>query len=122
MPRDLEKKRETQRRYYSNNREDLLRRQRASNSTKRRPRQLQRLYGISIEDYNNLFESQKGCCAICGEHQANLKTSLSVDHNHITGEVRGLLCKPCNMAIGIFKDDIQIAIAAVDYLKRTTNG
>src|SRR4029077_14260982 len=58
---------------------------------------LRNQFGISIEEYNKLFISQKGCCDICGLHQNKVKQALCVDHNHITKEVRGLLCKRCNL-------------------------
>lgn len=43
------------------------------------------------------LEEQKGCCAICGKHQSKLKSKLHVDHCHVTGKVRQLLCKTCNI-------------------------
>jgi len=61
-------------------------------------------YGISIQDYEDLLEQQEGLCAICGEPQStvalNGKKPLHVDHDHVNGRVRGLLCKNCNTAIG----------------------
>lgn len=77
---------------------------------------LKRKYGISIGDYNILFLKQDGKCAICGVHQKDLKKKLSVDHNHGTGKVRGLLCPNCNSAIGMLKDDPLMLKAAIDYL------
>jgi hypothetical protein len=74
-------------------------------------------YGIALEEYNKIFELQKGCCAICGIHQSELKQSLSIDHDHETGEVRGLLCHLCNRGLGYFKDDVNIITKASDYLK-----
>ncbi len=52
------------------------------------------------EDYNKLFEQQQGKCAICGKHQTLLKAILNADHDHKTGEVRGLLCIKCNVKMG----------------------
>lgn len=83
-------------------------------------------YGIDVETYEELSEAQRGCCAICGvpESEACLGRSttkkLFVDHNHITGEVRGLLCHKCNMGIGYLQGDTGTAIldAAVVYLQR----
>ena len=62
-------------------------------------------YGISEEDFNKMFEEQQGCCAICGKHQSELDLTLCIDHNHITGEIRGLLCKMCNTGLGCFYSD-----------------
>ena len=61
---------------------------------------LQSRYGITIEDYDRMFQEQQGCCAICNKHQSKFSRALHVDHNHETKQVRGLLCKNCNMKIG----------------------
>jgi hypothetical protein len=79
---------------------------------------LKKLYDISITDYNKMFEEQNGCCQICNKHQSKFKRSLSVDHCHITGKVRGLLCGPCNTAIGMLKDDTKIIESALNYLNK----
>src|SRR4051794_16889408 len=52
---------------------------------------LRLLYGITVEQYDELFEAQGGCCAICGG-ECKTRRKLAVDHNHNTGDVRGLLC------------------------------
>lgn len=71
-----------------------------NNPDKIRDYQYRTLYGISLSDYNLLFEKQKGCCAICNKHQTEIKRRLFVDHSHTTGEVRGLLCFGCNTNLG----------------------
>jgi hypothetical protein len=53
-------------------------------------------YGISLQEYEKMFEEQLGCCAICGRNQSEFKRALSVDHDHKTGKIRGLLCNGCN--------------------------
>lgn len=73
-------------------------------------------YGISLEDYNKLFAEQNGCCKICKTHQNEFKKKLHVDHNHKTGEVRGLLCHNCNLAIGRLKEDPAIVKSVLEYL------
>ena|ERR1700730_12917181 len=73
-------------------------------------------YGISLEDYNNLFNIQNGCCAICKTHQSVLKKKLAVDHCHKTNRIRGLLCHNCNLAIGRFRDDPVIIASALEYV------
>lgn len=78
---------------------------------------LQSTYGISTEHYNILFRQQDGKCAICGR-QTN--KSLHVDHNHTTGNVRGLLCFSCNSIIGYSKESRQILTQAISYLSRYT--
>jgi|SRR5579859_6476634 len=77
---------------------------------------LQSSYGISLLDYERLVRDQDNKCAICGQED-NLGW-LSVDHNHETGEVRGLLCRACNAAIGALKDDPDLVRKALEYLER----
>lgn len=70
--------------------------------------------------YNELFEKQKGCCAICGKHQSELEKTLHVDHDHKTGKVRGLLCQRCNQALGYFYVDnkgTELLTSAINFLK-----
>lgn len=83
---------------------------------------LKRRYGISFEDYCQLLRRQNGTCAICKnpENYFDYRTKklklLSVDHDHKNGNVRGLLCEPCNKALGLFKDNIDALNRAVKYL------
>jgi Recombination endonuclease VII len=81
--------------------------------------QLMLNYGITLEDFNSLFEEQKGCCAICEKHQSEFKNALCVDHCHSTKKVRGLLCSRCNTAIGNLKDDPNTADKAAAYLRKS---
>lgn len=71
-------------------------------------------FKLSIAEYNNLFDVQKGMCAICGKEEKNRR--LSVDHCHETLRVRGLLCRTCNLAIGYFYDDVSLLNKAIKYL------
>jgi hypothetical protein len=82
----------------------------------RRTQMKVRLYGIDVETYNKMFSEQRGCCAICGVHQSEFDKSLAIDHDHVTGKVRGLLCILCNTALGKFKDDKNLLSAAIRYL------
>lgn len=70
-------------------------------------------YGLTIEQFNQMFDEQKGCCALCGEKGHK----LVVDHNHRTGDVRRLLCQGCNHGIGRFKDDPDLCRRAARYLE-----
>ena len=54
--------------------------------------QLLKKYGLTLRQYDDMFEEQHGCCVICGRHQSEFKQKLAVDHNHTTGKVRALLC------------------------------
>ncbi len=76
-------------------------------------------YGMSLEDYNTLLEKQHGVCAICGAAplDGELRGELKVDHNHSTGEVRGLLCDNCNKALGLFKDNPKAMRRAAAYVE-----
>jgi hypothetical protein len=79
---------------------------------------VQRTYGISGEEYLALKKAQNGLCAICGPWTGRngRYVSLSVDHNHRTGEVRGLLCRVCNRILGLFRDNPEAFRRAADYL------
>ena len=74
-------------------------------------------YGITPEQYTELFNKQEGKCAICGKHQTEFKKALCVDHNHITGKIRGLLCYKCNTGIGNLNDNIILLQNAINYIK-----
>ena len=78
---------------------------------------LKRKYNITQEQYDELYNKQNGCCAICKKHQSELKKILGVDHNHKTGKIRGLLCDNCNKGLGCLKDDKDIINNAGNYLK-----
>lgn len=86
------------------------------NKDKAKDTRFKKKYNISLEDWDHMFEVQGGRCAICKTHQADLEKSLCVDHDHDTGEVRGLLCHTCNRALGLLKDRKDILLAAVEYL------
>jgi hypothetical protein len=77
------------------------------------------VYGLSVDKYNLIYEAQDGRCAICHVHQYELNKPLYVDHNHDTGEVRGLLCHHCNIILGHAGDNIGVLLDAVAYLRRT---
>lgn len=85
---------------------------------KMRAARLLKTYGITLDDYNEMFVEQQGCCKICGTSQSELKHNLSVDHCHITGKVRGLLCNDCNLILGNAYDSIDILQSAIKYLKK----
>lgn len=80
-----------------------------------RERRLRKLHGITLDDYDAMLKTQHRRCAICRKKPD--KRVLVVDHNHSTGEVRGLLCNTCNRAIGLLKDDPDLLARAVKYLR-----
>jgi hypothetical protein len=74
-----------------------------------RNKDLLRKYGISHQDYLDMLNKQDGKCAVCGLPETqNIHGKLCVDHNHETGKVRGLLCNPCNKALGLAMDSAEI--------------
>jgi hypothetical protein len=83
------------------------------------------MYGITLDQYNDLLAKQGGGCAICGIDVEGEK-KLSVDHDHdccpgskSCGKcIRGLLCGSCNRAVGLMEDNPDLLIAAAKYLKR----
>lgn len=84
---------------------------------------LRRKYGIGLADYHRMFEEQRGLCAICHSPDSrNGNRSMVVDHDHSTGQVRGLLCGTCNTALGKFRDDPTILRSAIRYLDRAAQG
>ena len=91
---------------------------------KARCKALRKKFGITANQYDRMFEQQKGLCAICGEsevylHHATQKIArLAVDHNHKTGKVRELLCGNCNKGIGCLQENPEILEAAIAYLRK----
>jgi Recombination endonuclease VII len=79
-------------------------------------RKLKNTYGMSPEDYARLLAGQGGVCAICQRPPSEAR--LCVDHCHATGQIRGLLCRSCNGALGFLRDDENVAMAAAAYLRK----
>lgn len=113
--RHFDEKMENQRMYRETEKGRLAERN-ASNKSRRKCK-----YGLPEEQYEQLLESQKGKCKICGQENVNGRP-LGVDHNHTTGVVRGLLCHKCNTAIGMLNDSPSLLENAITYLKGEQNG
>lgn len=100
--------------YRLNNLDTIREKDRARSKVKRIRR-----YGITLEQYDQMYISQNGKCAIC-----RLDKPLNIDHDHSCCDydgscgkcVRGLLCKPCNTGLGNFKDDSSFLSSAQSYL------
>lgn len=75
-------------------------------------------YGLTIEDYESLLSEQNGVCAICNDPMTTYRNQ-HIDHDHLTGQVRGILCSQCNTAIGKFKDSPEIIIKAAEYIMKS---
>lgn len=80
---------------------------------------LKKHYGITPEQYYEMFDKQKGLCACCGQSHEKFKRRFHVDHDHQTGQVRGLLCTECNPGIGYFQESIPRLEMAIAYLKKS---
>lgn len=78
---------------------------------------LKKKYGITLFQKLEMFEQQNGKCVICDYSLVDVYQA-STDHNHITGEVRGLLCDACNIGLGCFKDNGLLLQNAIAYLDR----
>ena len=74
-------------------------------------------FGVTLKEYNELLFQQNGKCKICGIPIKECYKMLSVDHDHNTGEIRGLLFNNCNLGLGLFKDSIESLENAIKYLK-----
>jgi len=74
-------------------------------------------YGITIQEYDELLASQNHCCKICGRDTPNGQGRFVIDHNHLTNEIRGLLCSTCNTGLGNFFDNPEFLEKATHYLK-----
>jgi hypothetical protein len=76
-----------------------------------------RNYGLSVDEYAAILDSQSGGCGICGAKvPGGNSIFMHVDHCHATGKIRGLLCTNCNRGLGYFQDDIEVLAAAIRYL------
>ncbi|QHB36624.1 HNH endonuclease [Arthrobacter phage Adolin] len=85
-------------------------------------RQYQKLYGLTADEVEQLAVAQEHKCAICRLPADESPYGLCVDHDHATGEVRGLLCFKCNTALGKLGDSTELLYAAIRYLERGTDG
>jgi hypothetical protein len=110
------KVKQRRREYYQENFEEISKKQK---EIRTRTRGWQ--FGLEPGAYEKLFTEQKGLCKICRKPETKKNqwgnVSLSVDHDHDTGKVRGLLCNRCNLGLGYFQDDTEALTSAVSYLR-----
>jgi len=105
-----DREKETRREYLIKNREKVLEKQRKynkENPLKRKNAVLKNVYGITLVQYNEMFETQEGKCAICQRHQNELTRTLCVDHDHKTNKVRALLCVTCNTDVSVIENRLE---------------
>jgi hypothetical protein len=75
-------------------------------------------YGLTKEEYEKMYQTQSGKCYICQKSEEK----LHIDHNHTTGKVRSLLCKECNLALGLLKENVESLKNMIIYLEKDGNG
>lgn len=78
---------------------------------------LQSYYNLSVENYQQMLDKQEQKCYICDTSNNSSGKRLFVDHCHVTGNIRKLLCQQCNSGLGMFKDNPELLIKAADYIK-----
>lgn len=81
-----------------------------------RDRRFKRVFGITLDQYNQMLHDQDYKCAVCGKTEQENKKRLAVDHCHKTNKVRKLLCHHCNCALGMVDDDIDKLAGLISYL------
>lgn len=112
---------------YNEKHKELLARKRKlykkKNEVKIKIGKLVHYFNISKEEATKLYYKKiNGFCDICGKPEKSKRFLLSVDHNHETGKIRGLLCGHCNKALGGFNDNIDTLKSAIKYLKKDMYG
>lgn len=123
-----EKKRAYRQQYWAENRARLLpdQRERGRRNYQAKPEQYRarnrkhriRSYGLTLDQYDAMLTAQNGCCLICEQRM----TRPAIDHCHTTGKVRGLLCGPCNRALGLFRESPRILRRAAAYVTSSSSG
>lgn len=86
---------------------------RRANPDKLREQLLRQLYGLTPEQFTEILRAQGNACAICRKPSSD----YCVDHCHVTRRVRGVLCRPCNIGIGQFRDDPALLLKAAEYVE-----
>lgn len=112
--------RDANKKYVEENQELVNEKKKSWYKERGRENQLKKVYGITLAQYNELLRKQNNCCAICGKHESEFSKRLAVDHNHFTGEIRGLLCFPCNhKKVGQHRDG-ELLRKIADYIEQGT--
>jgi hypothetical protein len=110
--------------YRNKNRELIREKQKKfnkENPIKRKNSILKYQYGITLNDYNKMFEQQKGKCAICKRHQNDLTRTLCVDHDHKTNQVRALLCVTCNTDVSVVENRLKEMLTYLNKYRKDVN-
>jgi Recombination endonuclease VII len=125
MSRTKEQAREYNRRYYSKHREkcladaaDYYQRTKHTREKQRSEAKLKSKYGITLAQYEQMLEDQHHACACCGTTEIPPKGYWHIDHCHVSGKVRGILCHHCNLGLGHFRDNCATLRTAIAYLEK----
>lgn len=109
--------------YCKNCKKDYMRAWRSRETTNWKERakkgHLKQRFGLTIESFNILLESQNFKCAICSCELdiENNSRDVCIDHSHITSRIRGILCRKCNSGLGAFKDSLSVIEKAMQYIR-----
>lgn len=95
-------------------RKELFRRREKFNSSWHKDYRVRTKYGITLEQYDQMFDAQQGKCYICGN--LTQKDKICVDHDHISGQVRKLLCFRCNTTLGQVGENVELLQALINYI------
>jgi len=121
-PANRERRNRLRRERYANDadhREKVKASARTWSPERKRDNRMRKQFGIGAVEYDAILASQDGGCAICGKAgNGSRGYRLHVDHDHVTGRVRGILCSECNFGLGKFRDDLDLLQRAINYLSR----
>jgi hypothetical protein len=116
--------------YREKNRAAILEKKRqwyreTTSERKRQDQHFRTRYGITADEYDRMFEAQGGVCKICSKPETRKQKGrvlrLDVDHDPVTGGVRGLLCHKCNTGLGFACHEVQRLLDIIDYLGARAN-
>ena len=110
--------------YYAKNKKLILAKNKKynkENPDKRKSAILKYEYGITLDQYNEMFKAQEGKCAICQRHQNELTRSLCVDHDHKTKQIRALLCITCNTDLASVENRLEEMMNYLNKYRKNLN-
>jgi len=111
----------TREEYYKNTRDGYFSKCKKCTIVNRENRRLKKTYGINLKDYALILKEQNYRCKICGSTENRGWGKFHIDHNHNTGQIRGLLCSNCNTLLGLCYENGLILLKAIKYLEENKN-
>ena len=115
-----DKRKEQKRRHYEKHKDKIDQRAKdwyENNKERHVNNALLRKYGVTLDQYNLLRAQQDFRCAVCNAHETDVGKQMFVDHDHVTGKIRKLLCTKCNVGIGMLQDNPAIMERAATYIR-----